>query len=191
MRMGCVVLGAGLGTRFGMPKALAETSPGIRFLDAVITSAETAGFDPIVAVVGDNVMVPRTAFAVVNPDGTGEQVESARLGLASITKDVGGALLWPVDYPFVRSTTLDALRESIEAGDPDAAVPMLEGRRGHPVYFAKRNWSRLQAVSDGGARAVLHELGARVLEIPVADPGILADLNTREALESWLAAHPA
>lgn len=191
MRIACVVLAAGLGKRFGGPKSLAESTPGVRFLDAVIASADAAGFDPVVAVVGGNVMVPNTAFAIVNPSGEGEQIESARLGLTSITLDVSGALLWPVDHPFVDATTLRALRDAIANSDPDAAVPVHEGRRGHPVYFAKRRWAALHEIQKEGARAVLRTIGEGVLEVPVGDPGVLADVDTPEALASWRAAHPS
>ncbi len=187
------MLAAGLGTRFGGPKARAECVSGVRFLDAVIETAKRAGIERIIAVVGGDTMVPSGVHVVVNSRGDGEQIETARLGLTAAEDGIGedaredlcGALLWPVDHPFVQPGTVRALLERIAASDPDAAVPVHEGRRGHPVYFARRRWNELRVVADGGARAVLHALGALVIDVPVNDAGILADINTRDALASW------
>ena len=196
-RVACVILAAGLGKRYGGPKAEAQSDAGIRFLDLVIELARNAGLDPVVAVVGSNTMVPADVRGVVNPRGEGEQIETARLGLAAVDaslvesggEDVMGTMLWPVDHPFVEATTVRALIESISTSDPDVAVPVHDGRRGHPVYFARRRWENLRGVADGGARAVLRSLGPLVVEVPVNDAGVLADIDTPDALSAWRAAH--
>jgi molybdenum cofactor cytidylyltransferase len=58
-------------------------------------------------------------------------------------------------------------------------VPLHEGRRGHPAFFARESWLDVMTVEAGGARAVVRAYGARVHEEPVADAGVVRDIDTR------------
>ena len=54
-----------------------------------------------------------------------------------------------------------------------------EGRPGHPVAFAAELLPALRALDgDRGARALLDAQRERVVEVPVADAGIHADIDT-------------
>ncbi len=180
---GCVILGAGAGTRFGEPKATAEWRPGVRFLDAVVETARWAGADPIVAAVGPGVRVPDGARAVVNADAKGEQLVSLRLALAQLTNAVvEGALVWPVDHPAVRVESVFAVLDAARRTGALIVLPTFEGKRGHPAWFHRDVWRELVTVKDGGARAVVHANPGRVLEVPVHDAGVLRDIDTRDDL---------
>lgn len=185
-QIACVVLAAGRGTRFGEPKVTAEVVAGTTFLDAIVGIASSAGIECIVAVVPANVSVNTSVRCVVNPDAAAQQIDSARLGIAALEDDVEGALLWPVDHPFVRGETIRAILETAGSTSSPAAVPMHDGRRGHPVFFSRDAWPLLFRATDGGARSVLRALGSAVLEVPVADEGCIADIDTRADLERWM-----
>jgi CTP:molybdopterin cytidylyltransferase MocA len=180
-----LVLAAGRGVRFGRPKALAEVSPGVRFLDVIVRTANTAGASRILAIVPAGVSAPDGAVTVINEHGAGEPIESVRLGLLALDAEVVGALLWPVDHPFVMVETVRGLLHAIRETAAPAVVPVHYHRRGHPVYFARSAWPALRTVEDGGARNVLHSLGSEVVDVPVQDPGILADVNTPHDLALW------
>lgn len=188
LEVACIVLAAGRGLRYGMPKACALLPDGTRFLDAVVATARTAGIAHIVTVVRPDVEVPAGTRRVVNSNDGGEQVESVRAGLAALPPGVTGVLLWPVDRPLVTVRTLEALLQAVADARVPAAVPEYDGRRGHPAYFARETWPRLFAIREGGARAVLHDLGDAVLAVPVGDPAILADINAPADLANWLSA---
>jgi len=180
---GAIVLAAGAGTRFGEPKAGATLPDGRRFLDAVIEGCITCGADPVIAVVPPDTEVPAGARGVVNAKPKDEQVKSLRLGLAQLANtSVGGVLVWPVDYPFALATSALAVVDAARRTDAPIVVPVHDGARGHPVWFARDTWRELMTVADGGARAVVHSYGARVHEVPVNDPGVRRDIDTRADL---------
>lgn len=182
---GCVVLAAGAGSRFGEPKAGALVREGVRFLDTVCEVAHWAGADPIVAVVPPGMVAPPGVRPVVNADAAGEQVTSLRLGLAQLANaPAEGALVWPVDHPFVRVESVLAVLDTAWRTGAPIVVPVHEGRRGHPTWFARGTWRELMTVPAGGARAVVHAYGARVGEVRVADGGVLRDIDTLADLEA-------
>lgn len=80
------------------------------------------------------------------------------------------------DMPFVAQSTLEALVEAVQAG-AGIAVPVHGGRRGNPVAFGACHRDALLAMAgDQGARRLLQ--AHPVHEVPVADPGILRDIDT-------------
>lgn len=183
----CVILAAGAGARFGQPKAVAEVAPGVRFLDRVIESASHTGAAPILAVVPTGVTVPAPARAVERPLSGDEQIESLRHALGLLTNSPAvGALVWPVDRPFATVESALAVVDAARRTGAPIVVPTLRGRRGHPTWFARDSWRDLMVVRDGGARSVVRAYGNRVVEVDVADEGILLDVNTADDLAAGL-----
>jgi CTP:molybdopterin cytidylyltransferase MocA len=178
-----IILAAGAGTRFGEPKANALLPDGRRFLDVIIEHCATSGASPIIAVIAAGTEVPANVRAVINSKPKAEQVTSLRLGLAQLANtDAAGALVWPVDHPFARAESALAVIDAARRTGAPIVVPVTSEGRGHPVWFARETWRELMTVADGGARAVVHGYGARVLEVPVADAGIRRDIDTKEDL---------
>jgi CTP:molybdopterin cytidylyltransferase MocA len=178
--VGAVIVGAGAGRRFGEPKAGARLQDGTRFVDAVCATARHAGLTPVIAVLPPEMPAPEGEVGVANPDAAGEQVTSLRLGLARLANtDVVGAIVWPVDHPFVGIESVLAVLDAARRTAAPIVVPELGGRRGHPVFFHRETWRELMTVAAGGARAVVHAYGPRVAEVSVTDPGILRDVDTR------------
>jgi CTP:molybdopterin cytidylyltransferase MocA len=149
-----VIVGAGAGTRFGAPKATATLPDGRRFLDVVAETAMHAGLDPIVAVVPPGVTPFANVRAVTNTRPESEPIVSIRLGLAALTNSpVDGALLWPVDHPFVRLDSVLAVLDAARRTEAAIVIPTHDNRRGHPTFFHRDTWRELMTVPDGGARA--------------------------------------
>ncbi len=180
-----VIIGAGAGTRFGGPKAEAKLSDGRRFLDAIVEIAQSAGLDPIVAVLPPGVAAPAGVRVVTNANPKSEQIASARLGLAQLTSaPVTSALLWPVDHPFVSLESVLAILDAARRTGAHIVVPVHESHRGHPAWFHRDTWRELMTVPDGGARAVIHADPSRVSEVQVMDRGVLRDIDTRADLDA-------
>lgn len=86
------------------------------------------------------------------------------------------------DMPALRIETIAAVARSLQQGAA-IAIPTRDDQRGHPVGFAARFGVELSDLrGDAGARSVLKAHATDVTEIPVDDPGILADVDTREDL---------
>jgi CTP:molybdopterin cytidylyltransferase MocA len=180
-----IVLAAGAGTRFGEPKAGATLPDGRRFLEAVVEGCLTSGADPVIAVVPPGADVPAGARNVINAKPTDEQVTSLRLGLAQLANtSVGGVLVWPVDHPFALATSALAVVDAARRTGAPVVVPVHDGRRGHPVWFSRETWRELMTVADGGARAVVHAYGSEVHEVPVNDPGVRRNIDTKSDLDA-------
>jgi len=179
-RTACIVLAAGAGARFGEPKAGALLETGPRFIDAVVGTARAAGAEPIVVVVAPGFDAPAGTVAVVNTNSRGEQIASLRLGLARLVSvPVTGTLVWPVDHPYADLDSASAILQAAKQTGAAVVVPIFEGRRGHPVYFARDCWRELATVADGGARAVVHAHAADLHEVRVTHIGVVRDIDTR------------
>jgi molybdenum cofactor cytidylyltransferase len=86
------------------------------------------------------------------------------------------------DMPFVRPTSIAAVRAALEEGAPLTA-PYFHGRRGHPVGISARYRADLAGIGgDEGAKALLSRHGAELRKIPVGDPGVIRDIDRPEDL---------
>ena len=89
-----------------------------------------------------------------------------------------GYLVALADMPFVRRTSIAAVRGALEGGAALAA-PYFRARRGHPVGIGGRFFEELAALTgDEGAKRVLAAHSAELVKIPVGDPGVIRDIDT-------------
>lgn len=109
--------------------------------------------------------------------------EGMGASLACAARSAGradGYLVALADMPFIRPSTIGAVREALAKGAPLAA-PYFRGRRGHPVGISGSFYDRLLALKgDAGARELLD--ARRLLKIPVGDPGVIRDIDTPDDL---------
>jgi len=82
------------------------------------------------------------------------------------------------DMPFIRASTIAAVRDALAAGAPLVA-PYFRARRGHPVGLAAKFRRELEALKrDEGARKIIAANQESLLKIPVGDPGVIRDIDT-------------
>jgi molybdenum cofactor cytidylyltransferase len=106
---------------------------------------------------------------------------------AQAAGDADGYLVALADMPFVRPSTIAAVRDAL-AGGAVIAAPYFRARRGHPVGFAGRLRSALAALAgDAGAQSVLDAHVAQLVKVPVGDPGALRDIDKPSDLAPPLA----
>src|SRR5262249_22766149 len=121
------------------------------------------------------------AIIAVNPDPERGQLSSLQTGL----KEVRGAFAFTtVDCPAVEESTVIAAARAFEARDPGAlfVVPQYRGKHGHPVFAAHAVADEMLALpATAQARDVVHRHVDRTQYIDVDDPGILTDIDDREA----------
>jgi molybdenum cofactor cytidylyltransferase/nicotine blue oxidoreductase len=159
-----LVLAAGGGRRYGMPKALVEYEGSLLVERAVRTA--TAVCDPVLVVLGAQAVdVWRRAdlggaTALANADWETGMASSLRTGLDGLRGwpgRVDAVLVLLVDMP---GMTPAALARMAGHAAPDAlAVPTYDGVRGHPVLVGRDHWAGVaaSATGDEGARRYLAE----------------------------------
>ncbi|SFS50860.1 nucleotidyltransferase family protein [Saccharopolyspora flava] len=158
-----VVLAAGAGRRFGMPKALVEHQ-GSLLVDRAARVLAEGGCDPVVVVLGAAAEEVREraeltgVTTVFNPDWSTGMGSSLRVALESLRDcDAPAALILPVDMPGIGP---EAVRRVAALASPDAlAAASHGGRRSHPVLLGRAHWTgaAASASGDAGARDYLRQ----------------------------------
>jgi molybdenum cofactor cytidylyltransferase len=89
-----------------------------------------------------------------------------------------GYLIALADMPFVRRTTIAAVRDALAAGAPLAA-PYFRACRGHPEALSRIYYNDLLTLrGDAGAKQLLAQNERALVKIPVGDPGVVRDIDT-------------
>lgn len=95
---------------------------------------------------------------------------------------IDGVLLLPADIPTVRPATCALLAQDFHANRATITYPTFQGERGHPPILARHVVEQaLIYDGQGGLRGLLMDLetkGAHIRNVPVADEGILVDMDT-------------
>lgn len=88
------------------------------------------------------------------------------------------------DTPFFSTSDVDRLITAHEEGAA-IAVPILDGRRGHPVLMDGRYRDELEGLTgDAGARHVLERESEAVREVEAEDDGFLVDVDNPDDYEA-------
>ena len=96
------------------------------------------------------------------------------------TADSPGWLILPGDLPLLQASTLRQIAAAPRA--LDVVVPLVNGRRGHPVRFSARCGPDLMTLTGAnGAAAVVRAWGAQLW--PLTDIGCIFDIDTLEELQ--------
>jgi len=184
LRVVGLLLAAGSATRFGSDKLRHALPHGVPI---AIQSARTlrAQLPEVVVVVRDRAAAAafeaeRCAVAVCENAAEGMGVSLACAARAAGERD--GYIVALADMPFVRPTSIAAVRAALEKGAAIAA-PYFRARRGHPVGIAGRFHDQLTRLQgDEGARRLLAENERALVKIPVGDPGVVRDIDRPEDL---------
>jgi molybdenum cofactor cytidylyltransferase len=178
-----IVLAAGKSERMGRPKALLPLR-GRTFLENILDAISHSSIDQTVVVVGHHRQeiesrFPPPAQVVFNPDYEQGMVTSFQAGIRALRPDTSAALLFLVDHPVIEPGTIESL--TTKAAPDRIVVPVLNGRRGHPVLFGVHILQEILALSSAqGANIVVRKDPRRVIEVPVKSAGILVDVDTPE-----------
>jgi molybdenum cofactor cytidylyltransferase len=190
-----LVLAAGHSTRMeGANKLLLPLHDGTGMLERTVQAVLSSAASQVIVVTGHDDRAVRDALAAYevtvayNPKHRFGMSTSLRRGLIAAGTTFDGVLICLGDMPFVRSETIDALLRQFTHAPPGCIIqPTYDGRPGHPVLFASTYRDELMALEgDVGARALLDAHAEDVQYVPAQDPGILRDVDTREAYDRAL-----
>lgn len=181
----------------GSPKALLDYQ-GRTFIENICTSFLTAGVDELIVVLGAHeheepirTVVPKhlALRTVVNPQYRLGQLSSLQVGIQALSPESEAAVVNLVDHPLIKAETIQALMASFATDPLPIIIASYQGRRGHPVLFAKGVYGELLAAPlDKGAKVVVRKDSKRVCELALDDPGIRADIDTPEEYARWVGA---
>lgn len=194
MTSALVILAGGAGRRLGFPKAAAGLL-GQPFAQVQVQTGRRAGCEPVILVLGceaesilrDHPGLERSARVVVCSDWQLGQFASLEAGLDSLLEECRTAIphvfVLPVDALPIKTQTFATLAQALDSDlQLDAALPVHEGRGGHPVLLASRFWPELLERDPAQSRLDHILIEARVRRVSVDDPGVLVNINTPQDL---------
>jgi molybdenum cofactor cytidylyltransferase len=186
-----VILSAGESSRMGRPKALLPID-GVRFVEKIVSALKSTDVGNIIVVLGHNAEEMRQKISdlpvtiLINHDYKQGQLSSLQVAISHLESSsegspVDGILVHLVDHPYISATLVDLMIKRFYETKKLIVVPRFQGRRGHPVIFARALFSELLAAGpDQGAKPVVHGHRDDTLEIDTKDEGVLIDIDTPE-----------
>lgn len=119
-------------------------------------------------------------WLIIRDIQSADMLGSIRYGMQAIrAKGVkpDGWLVWPVDHPFVKHQTIDALIDCFHTNPQSVIIPEHQGRKGHPILLP----GDLQIPEQdfpNGLKDVISQSGLGKVCVPTEDSGIIANVNT-------------
>lgn len=185
-----MILAAGQSRRMGAANKLLLPWRGKPVILHVADTVRATPARPVVLVTGHQAGQVAAAVAghaltiVHNPDFADGIAGSLRAGIAALPDTLDGAFLCLGDLPLVGPAVLDRLVAGFSpATGQTVCVPVHDGRRGHPVLWARRHFAALMKLEgDRGARDLIAAAGSALVEVPMPDAAVLTDVDTPDAL---------
>ena len=186
-----LLLAAGSATRFGSDKLQHPLPHGVSIAVQAARHLKAEVSRVVAAVRPEAVATARALAAegceVVVCERAAQGMGASLACAARAAGDADGYLVALADMPFVRRSTIAAVREALARG-ATLAAPYWRARRGHPVGFAGRLRGALEAsCGDEGARRLLEAHAAELVKVPVGDPGAIRDIDQPSDLSPPLA----
>jgi molybdenum cofactor cytidylyltransferase len=187
-RIAAIVLAAGLSSRMGVNKLLQDWR-GQPLLRWTVESALQSDARPVIVVTGHEAAKVQAALRgldvqfVHNPDYQAGLSSSLKAGLSAAPPSADGALILLGDMPQVSSALINRMIAAFSPADGRSiCIATHQHRRGNPVLWAKSFFPEIEALAgDAGAKSLLGRHEELVCEID-ADPAVLRDIDTPEAL---------
>lgn len=128
------------------------------------------------------------AKSCINENYQRGQTSSLKCGIKHAPADAAAFLIYPVDYPLVKGSTVKALVDAFRRNKNRIISPRCAGRGGHPVLVPASLREEFLALGDDQpARDVIYKDEKRVMKVEVDDMGISRDVDTVDEYEFVLA----
>lgn len=181
-----VILAAGASRRFGTesPKQLVPIA-GEPLIRRIVRRAISSRLREVIVVVG--FAAPAVAEAiedlsvsvVENPEYATGQASSVRVGLTAVAATADAAMFTPVDQPLLSASVIDALIACYTRTGGAIVLPKHGARRGAPVLFDRSLFGELAVIQgDAGGRQLFDKHPGEIIELPLASPDPLEDLDS-------------
>ena len=178
-----IVLAAGQSRRMGTQKLLLPLA-GQTVIGHVVDQVLASEVERAFAVVSNRDDGVATALAarqisiVANPDAQGDMLSSVRAGLRALPQECAAVIIVLGDQPSLRPQIINQLIHRLQAVSRGIAVPVYDGKRGHPLAFSRCYFAEVLTRYDGiGLRGLLDGHPDDVHEMAVTDSGVLEDMD--------------
>jgi len=180
------LLAAGSATRFGSDKLRHELPHGVSIAvqAARHLKLEIARVIAVVKPQSEELAshLRSEGCEIVVCENAAEGMSASLACAARAAGEADGYLVALGDMPFVRRTTIAAVRDAL-AGGAVLVAPYFRARRGHPVGISSRFREELLILKgDEGAKKLLAAHEHALVKIPVGDPGVIRDIDRPEDL---------
>jgi len=182
-----MILGAGASQRFGEPKQLLPFA-GTTLLGWVVSQTQQAmGLDELIVVLGRSADEVRArvdfgnAKVVENRVYTEGCASSYRAGIAALDSHSDAMMIILGDQPGITPEIIDRLADEWRRSDVPIALGEYQGRRGHPMIFARSFYDQLAELH--GDKAAWKLVDANPVHEVHFDLSFPEDINTREDFE--------
>ena len=161
-------------------------------IEASIDNLRRSRLDEIIVVLGHRASEIRERLAgkgiqyAINPDYTVGMLSTIKTGWAEISPQAEAVMIALVDQPMVPASVIDAIIARYLRNGRKIAVPVFQGRRGHPAIFSRDledELMRLDETSPEGMRALVAAYPDEVLEVPVESSSVVEDIDQPEDYE--------
>lgn len=180
-----IVLAAGVGRRFGGPKALVAGWLGDR-----VAALHAGGCRAVVVVLGASAeqvlpLVPSGTEVVMAVDWERGMGASLQAGLRAVqASPADAALVALVDVPGLTTEVVARmLRRSAHSPTAALARAAYDGVAGHPVLLGREHWDEILETANGDRGARDYLAGHDVQSVECGDVGDGQDVDTRADLD--------
>ena len=192
MEIGALIVAAGMSSRMGEFKPMLSIG-SISVAQRVVATLSQSGVSKIVMVTGYNAtMLERhlsgngIIFLRNENYETTQMFDSVKIGLSYLQDKCDKVLFTPVDVPLFTARTVKTILDSGAA----LAVPMCEGKQGHPILIASSLIPEiLEDSGEMGLKGAMDRCSAPLLRVDVDDPGTIHDADTPEDFSALVDYH--
>ena len=115
-------------------------------------------------------------------------LSSVQAGVLALPPKATGALVWPVDTPYVKAETVRAI---LDATPGKLVVPVHNKQGGHPVRILRSRFAELTALDpEKTLKALVDARPDAVERLDVNDSGVVTDIDTPEDHERAISPQP-
>ena len=179
-----IILAAGESRRMGEPKQLMPLGK-TTILERTVDNFLNSEVHDVIVVVGYraeeviSLIADRSVAITINSAYREGMSTSIVAGLSLISDKTQGVMLALADQPFIDSHTINHLIEAFGVHNKNIAIPVYQGKRGHPIIFAiKYKEELLRLKGDIGGREIIDKHPDDILEVTVNCEGICVDIDT-------------
>jgi molybdenum cofactor cytidylyltransferase len=189
MTIFAIVPACGHSRRMGRPK-LSLPLGSRTVIEHLVSALREGGVGRVLVVFGPHVpelgplAMKAGAEILPLPESTPDMRATVVMGLTELESRYSPGpddwwLLAPADHPEVSAAVVRQLLAAAETQSASVIIPVHGGRRGHPTLIRWHHAGAVQQIEAGqGINSFLRSLDSHTLELPVADPGVVLDLDT-------------